>query len=518
MLGNLASVSTKTVDAWYLDGFTPARNSEMWSQELFTSITALSAPGATFASFTAAGDVRRMLSDSGFEVRKRSGWGLKRECIAGQLNAEHNASISFNKTPWDLPSTESNKVSPAPASPTTALVIGAGLAGATAAMALAQRGVHVTVLEQNTVASGGSANPQGILYTRLSLQHSALQDFSLQSFQFAANFYQQLFAQGKLKDGEDGALCGMFAQSSADEEMSRLQPLLQQLPSLAQVLDAAAASEKLGVEQFSAGYWYPRSGWLNPQAVCRSLLAHSNITVLESTGRVELDWISQQWHAKAGDKILAAAPVAILATANATTEFAPAEWLDLQAVRGQTTTIPSNSQLQTLRAALCHAGYIAPAQNNQHCIGATFDPQDSALDVRDVDNLANLEGLGAAVPKWAETLSQMDSEDIAGRVRLRCASHDYLPIVGPIPNYSGFLDQYAGLRKDAKKVIEQRGHYVPGLYVSTAHGSRGLTSTPLGAQLLASQICGEIPPLSRNLCRALNPARFIIRNLSRNRI
>ena len=86
-----------------------------------------------------------------------------------------------------------------------------------------------------------------------------------------------------------------------------------------------------------------------------------------------------------------------------------------------------------------------------------------------------------------------------------------------MPDMSAFRRYFAGLRGNARLVIPLRGQYLPGLFLSTAHGSRGLTSTPLAGELLASQICAEPPPLSRELGRALAPARFIIRDLSRNR-
>ena len=107
---------------------------------------------------------------------------------------------------------------------------------------------------------------------------------------------------------------------------------------------------------------------------------------------------------------------------------------------------------------------------------------------------------------------------LGGRVGFRCASPDYLPIVGRVPDYDLFLQTYATLRKNARQTIPEKGDYVPGLYVNTAHGSRGLSSTPLCAQLLASDICGEAPPLSSELIRALSPARFLVRDLARNRI
>ena len=90
-------------------------------------------------------------------------------------------------------------------------------------------------------------------------------------------------------------------------------------------------------------------------------------------------------------------------------------------------------------------------------------------------------------------------------------------MVGPAPDLPAFLEAFGALRKNARQPVARRGHYLPGLWLTTAHGSRGLTSTPLAAELLASLICGEAPPLNRALCRALAPARFIIRDLTRNR-
>jgi len=112
----------------------------------------------------------------------------------------------------------------------------------------------------------------------------------------------------------------------------------------------------------------------------------------------------------------------------------------------------------------------------------------------------------------------VDCSELDGRVGFRCASPDYLPLVGPVPAREQFLQTFAGLRNNARQRIDSRGDYVPGLYLNTAHGSRGLTSTPLAAELLASLICREPLPLPRSLCRALAPARFLIRDLSRNRI
>lgn len=73
------------IDAWFLDGFTPAKNPQMWSEILFSEMARLSAPGAGFATFTAAGAVRRGLEAAGFRVEKRPGFGYKHDMLAGAL-------------------------------------------------------------------------------------------------------------------------------------------------------------------------------------------------------------------------------------------------------------------------------------------------------------------------------------------------------------------------------------------------------------------------------------------------
>ena len=73
------------VDAWFLDGFSPAKNPDMWQPALFEQIAALSNTQSTFATFTSAGDVRRGLIAAGFAVQKKTGFGEKREMLTGSL-------------------------------------------------------------------------------------------------------------------------------------------------------------------------------------------------------------------------------------------------------------------------------------------------------------------------------------------------------------------------------------------------------------------------------------------------
>lgn len=76
---------TGRADAWFLDGFAPARNPEMWGADLMAQVGAHTAPGGTFATYTAAGDVRRALDAAGFDVTRQPGYGRKRHMSRGVL-------------------------------------------------------------------------------------------------------------------------------------------------------------------------------------------------------------------------------------------------------------------------------------------------------------------------------------------------------------------------------------------------------------------------------------------------
>jgi tRNA 5-methylaminomethyl-2-thiouridine biosynthesis bifunctional protein len=508
-LPDLASHGQPWVDAWYLDGFAPSRNESMWQLDILRAVAALSRPEATFATFTAAGQVRRDLADAGFTVAKVPGYGRKRECLRGRLSRP--AVITPPAPCWDLGAAP-------PTPPASAMVIGAGLAGCTIAAALARRGIEVTLLDQGKLAAAGSGNEQGILYTRLSRNHSALTDFALQSFRFAVGFYRGLFRQGKLIEGLDGALCGNFHLSDDTDDMAALAALLATVPEFARVLNATQAEAVLGLEQHRGGYWYPQSGWLRPASVCQALVSTPAVRLLEDCGEIMLTASANGWEARADKRTIATAPCAVIATGTGSAAMASLDWLPLQAIRGQTTHLPTADMFGELRTGLCHTGYMAPAREGIHCIGATFNLQDEELALRVEDHSSNLVKLAAAVPHWRAALEALDPAKLDGRVGFRCASPDYLPLAGPVPDMPAFLREFAFLRKNARQTIASKGQYIPGLYLSTAHGSRGLTSTPLAAELLASQICGEPAPLDREMSRTLAPARFIIRNLSRNRI
>ncbi|MEM8561222.1 MAG: bifunctional tRNA (5-methylaminomethyl-2-thiouridine)(34)-methyltransferase MnmD/FAD-dependent 5-carboxymethylaminomethyl-2-thiouridine(34) oxidoreductase MnmC [Pseudomonadota bacterium] len=509
-LRHLSTWRPPFVDAWYLDGFAPSRNAQMWQPSVLNNVAAISREGATLSTFTVAGTVRRTLEEAGFRVEKVRGFGRKRECLRGTF-VETQRREACVRTGWDSPAYQEHL-------PTEVIIIGAGLAGCMTAAALNRRGVRVILLESDTLAGAGSGNNQGILYHRIHREHSPLADFGTQSYQHAVTLYRHLFAAGGLRDGVDGALCGSFHQQPDRPGLAGVADQLADVSEYAQYVSASAANDLLGVEQSSDGIWFPQSGWLHPAAVCNALIDSPLSTLNSGCGHVSLNPLPSGWRASARNGQHWDASCVVVATGAQTLNLAQTSWLPLQAIRGQTTDLPYTALPTGLRAAFCHEGYIAPAREGIYSIGATFDLGDMELAARKDDSQRNLQLLAKALPAWTQSLKRLANTNLEARVGFRCASPDYLPLAGRVPDRGPFAARFGDLRRNARLEVEEPGCYLPGLFVVTGLGSRGLTSAPLLGELIASEVCQELPPLCRDLARTLNPGRFIIRDLCRNRL
>lgn len=506
-LADLAGSGPGAMDAWYLDGFAPSGNARMWHADLWQALSRASRPGATVSTFTAAGDVRRGLEAAGFAMHKRRGFGRKRESLQGMLVSAATP-IADTVTPWD----RSGQAVP---SASSVIVIGGGLAGCMTAAAFARRGIPVTLMERNTLACRGSGNAQGVIYTRLSHRHSPLTDLSVVGYLYALRLYTAMLNDGSLTRGRDGELCGCFQMEARPGHFTRIGTALRQIPGLAEIIGAETAAERCGFSPARGGLWLPGSGWLDPRAVCSAASQHPGISLVDACGGISLVRRDGYWVASPAHGESRHAAIVVIAAGIDSNTFPQLDWLPLRSVRGQTSTLPGSCLPQAPRAAFCHSGYLAPARSGEHCLGATFDPGDTDMGLRRHDHRYNLDRLAEAVPDWQPALAAVDISALEGRAELRCASPDYLPMVGAVPDPKDWYQRYAALAENARRVIPQSGSYRPGLFVNTAHGSRGLTTTPLAAELIASQACQEPAPVNRQLLRALAPARFIVRDIIR---
>lgn len=497
-LQDLASRNRRYVNVWFLDGFAPARNSGLWSQALFDTMAELSQPDAHIATFTAAGDVRRGLEKAGFQVQKRPGFGSKRESLQGQYVQGAVRPKKWRSTPWDL--------APSLNPPATGLVLGAGLAGCFVARALADRGIAVTVLDSATVASGGSSNLQGMTYTRPSRRHSPLTDFSLASYLHACRLYSRLLGR-ELKTGRDGELSGYLQITDDARTLDYLAQFTDtNLPF--RVLSAEAASAALGAHLVSQAYFFPQAAWLNPRAVCEERLRHPLIEVHENLDNCRIKQQPGAWQVRTASGANHQADVLIACAGHTLSQFPETNWLPLQAIRGQTTHVKATPTSSALRTAFCHDGYFPPPRLGIHCMGASYGPNDESLEERVLEHTQNLDKLAALLP---DLNLATHTGGLVGHVALRCTTTDYLPVAGPVPDKQLFNRHFSKWRTRKTQFIDHPCPVLPGLYVLSGLGSRGLTAAPLAAEVIVSELLQEPSPVPRYLQQALAPARFLKR-------
>ena len=497
------------IDAWFLDGFAPAKNPDMWTAELFAELARLAAPGSTISTFTSTGWVRRLINAAGFKMKRTPGIGHKWEILRGEFlgwPAETPAPAIIK--PWFA--------RPAPL-PTErrALVIGGGLAGCATAASLAARGWQVSLLERHAgLAQEASGNPQGVLYLKLSAHGTALSQMIVSGFGHTRRLLEHL------QRGLDWDGCGVLQLAFNAKEAERQAQLAEAFaPQLLHLLDRSQAQVRAGVALEHGGLYFPEGGWVHPPALCEWQARHPGISVLNHHDVLDLRQADGEWQAWDGDTLLAGAPVVVLAGAAEVKRFAASAGLPLKRIRGQITRLPQTAASQALATVVCAEGYVAPARLGEHTLGASFDFKSLDLTPNAADHADNLALLQEISPDLRQRLQadSLDPEHLQGRAAFRCTSPDYLPIVGPLAAPQAFLHTYSVLSKDARQVPDSPCPWLDGLYVNSGHGSRGLITAPLSGELLAAWLDNEPLPLPRSVAEACHPNRFAIRALIRGK-
>lgn len=494
------------VDIWYLDGFSPSKNPEMWSPELFREIARLSKPGTTFSTFTSASKVRKGLEAVGFEVRKQPGFGKKREMSLGTFTKDKTP-IESDKPWFNIPETNM---------PKAVTIIGGGLAGCSTAHALAQRGVKVTIIEkEQRLASGGSGNRQGALYAKLPISPTKQGELHLTGFVYSVNFLKQLDPQQTL-----WSQCGVAQLATSDKERSRQQQMLDNghYPStLVQHKTALELSDIADSTIIHDGLFFPDAGWVSPIDLCKALTSHTNIEVIQAQIS-DINFSDESWTLTSNDGDTHHCSHLVLCNAELANQFQETAHLPLKAIRGQVSITPPSASTSPLNTVICGDGYISPALNKRFCFGATFDLKGQNLDITTTDHQKNLDKLAHALPSIHKELMEKEIT-LEGRAAFRCSTPDYMPVVGAAPVYEHFIDNYSKLRQDKNwRFDDAKAKHHPNLFINTGHGSKGLITCPISAELLASMICNEPLPLPKDLIDAINPSRFIIKNLIKQAI
>jgi tRNA 5-methylaminomethyl-2-thiouridine biosynthesis bifunctional protein len=390
---------------------------------------------------------------------------------------------------------------------TTAIIIGGGIAGCSTSYALAKRGIHVTLLERHSaLASEASGNPLAVLYPRLTGQKTALEQLNLLGYLHSLKLMQDLgFEQCQYH------ACGVI-QLAIDQKQHTKHQLAAELyashtkDGLFKPLNADALSKIAGIDLVYSGLYFPEAGGVNMPQLCHALVQSQHIQVISNTQAVEIKRTTQNsWQVLSDSTPVAEADIVVIANANDATKLSQSSHIPLTAIRGQLSVLQASAQSEKLRTILCGEGYISPAIDKLHYLGATFTTNDSDAKVRAADHDANLNLLNTMSHDLYNTLQ---SNIVSGRVAWRSQTPDYLPAAGQLLDTNALM---AG--KFYYNDSPERLPRAPGLFINVGHGAKGFLTAPLCAEIIATRVTNSTAPFPVDLLNALQPNRFILRKL-----
>lgn len=434
---------TGRADAWFLDGFAPSVNPDMWSDAVFDRIAACSAPDARVATFTVAGVVRRGLAERGFTVEKRPGHGRKRERLEARRTEETDVA----------------------ARPSSVAVIGAGVAGAATARALKSLGLNPIVVEAAGQGSGASGFPAALVTPRFDLGDEAVAALFAQALARADAVYSPLpgavIARGVLQ------LAGSERDAKRFERIPA-QPIWNEGAII--LADEAEASRIVGEPVEGSGLVMAPAFVVSPRTV---LSAWLDPEMMRPGEAARLEPGAEGWRVlDASGAVLAEVEAVVLCAGVGNATLAPE--LALSPVRGQADWVESDES----PAPVAWGGYVAPTGDG-FLFGATHDRGDTGVDVRDGDTERNLATLAARLPRLAGTVTR---DAVRSRAAVRATTRDRLPVAGALADR-------------------------PDLFMLGGLGSRGFCLAPLLAEHVAALIADRPSPLPADIAARIAPTR-----------
>jgi tRNA 5-methylaminomethyl-2-thiouridine biosynthesis bifunctional protein len=423
-IGDVADVMPEwnmQVDAWFLDGFTPSKNADMWSDSVFQNMARLSDEQTTYATFTAAGDVRRGLDKCGFSVETVKGFGNKRDMIQGVYQS------GMPKVKRSVP----KKIA----------IIGGGLAGCALAYLCHKRGIQVVIYEAgDSLASGASGGRLGMINPQLMAKSSPQATYYGSAYAHALRVYAEM-------DDVDFNIHGSTYLCLDDDKDRRFKGYI----------------ENLGwhgdhIHREGMDLHYPDGASVSPRKLCHAMAQHAQVHL--NTPVENFDDIN-------ADDVILANGYSMASLLN--------EDLFIYPIRGQVSWV---KPMDNLNKNMCFGGYITPRTTEEfHVLGSTFERHETSVDVRDQghqDNISRYNDTSQGLPLTMDDV-------VGGWVGVRTATKGNFPIVGEL---------------------------IPRVYISTAHGSHGIVSSIMGAEIILAQLTGDVIPASRDVLKALSPKRF----------
>lgn len=492
--GKMLSAVHGRIDAWFLDGFAPSKNPEMWSDAVLATAVSLTAPGGSLTTVTGAGVVQRNFAALGLEVREVSGGGRKRDMVTARKSPEQlevrdkRARLSARAVPVRERSRRDRIA-----------IVGGGIAGASLIRALRRRGMDPVLYDRAGPGAGASGNAYALVAPRLDAGDSAVALFFAAAYRYAVAQYGE-------GDGWDP--CGVLVMLEDEEALLRAEKargFAWQPAASGRLLDRDEASLTAGIELDCPGLFYRSAGLLQPVRLLRDWIGSTTVI------KANIDRVSRTAHGYSlldshGD-VAGEADAVILAAGDGNRHFDDTRWIPLTPVRGQVSEVPAKDAGRAVKCALSWSGYLSPVRDGRHMLGATNDRTNTIGDdwdraVLDEDHRHNRGNM----PDYMAHLVDEPDASWTGRARLRAATPDRVPLFGAIPDVAGLADAF---RRPAG-----RGYVTfpdGDLLILGGLGSRGFVSAPLAAELLVARLLGEVWPVEEALGITGDPARFASR-------
>ncbi|BCX79758.1 bifunctional tRNA (5-methylaminomethyl-2-thiouridine)(34)-methyltransferase MnmD/FAD-dependent 5-carboxymethylaminomethyl-2-thiouridine(34) oxidoreductase MnmC [Campylobacter sp. 19-13652] len=474
---------------WYLDGFAPAKNPDMWSEAVFSEVARLSEAGTVVSTYSAASILQKGLKVAGFSVSKLKGVG-KRERVSAvlldKLAQKKLDDIYFQRPDFKFKSAP--KV----------LVVGAGIAGVATARILSQMGCVVVLAEKSqTVANNGSSNEIGELMPLITSPGVLLGDFHSLSCDMASEFYAKNLSKELCLHHD--AYAYAFNETLKNRYLKRDD--FSPVTNVVRVRNAAC---------------------LRPKKTCEFLAKGLDVRLLHEFVGFEALKDGYEARFKFKDGIVSIKSDAIVFCMGSHSKqlfgrdygdkkpiLSFDDSVQISSVRGQTTLIKDAKGLleRGYDANATHSakGYLTAAFNGARVCGASFSREDYERQKRDSDDTQNLADI-------SEFLSQKP-EILGSNVGFRSYSGDRFAIIGPLHDTKAYERDYGAIFWGKKS--DKKPNYHRGLFINSAHGARGLGSAILGANLIADLIFSRPLCLNKELFAAIHPARFMIRKLKK---
>ena len=332
-------ICVSNIDAWFLDGFDPKKNPEMWEEDILKTVFDLSSCDSTFSSFTSVGRIRRALLENGFEVSKVSGFGTKRHRIIGKKFIENKKSNDIKKI----------------------AILGAGLSGSNLAFNLANSNIEVDIYDALAdLNKGSSGGPIASMYPKFSLDNSPRSKFLIASYFFSLNFYI------KNLGFENTGLLFYGSDEIKDRWISKILTLGRD--DLFELLNDDEVENFLGVSKIKKALHVKKGLYLQPLELKKKLLEHRFIKIIlneefvsfsEEKNKVVVDFKSGL--RKSYDALA-------VCTGKGLKDFND----NLKVSYGLMAGL-SNKDLFNIKKPLNHQGYIIPKVDGTNWIGSTYE-------------------------------------------------------------------------------------------------------------------------------------------------